>query len=138
MEEEKKTRKKEDVEASSDTNALETSFNPATQEVKPIQEEKKVVSAGCDDIRCPIHGRLRARGRVFVGKVISARMMKTVNVEWPRLHYITKFERYEKRRSRVKAHNPPCINAREGDMVKIAECRSLSKTKKFVVIEVLK
>jgi small subunit ribosomal protein S17 len=38
----------------------------------------------------------------------------------------------------MHAHNPPCINAKEGDVVKIAECRPLSKTKKFVVIEVAK
>ena len=46
-----------------------------------------------------------------------------------------KFERYEKRRTRIKVHNPECINAKEGDIVKISECRPLSKTKNFVIIE---
>ncbi len=49
-----------------------------------------------------------------------------------------RYERYEKRRTRVAAHNPPCINAKEGDKVVIAECRPLSRTKKFVIIEVKK
>jgi len=37
--------------------------------------------------------------------------------------------------SRITAHNPPCIAARRGEKVKIAECRPLSKTKSFVVVE---
>ncbi len=77
------------------------------------------------------------RGRVFVGTVISSKMQKTVTVEWERKHYLKKYERYEKRRSRVKAHNPDSMNAQEGDIVKIMECRPLSKTKNFVVIQVL-
>ena len=64
-------------------------------------------------------------------------MQKTVNVEWEWQNYLRKYERYEKRRSRVKAHNPSCINANEGDIVRIMECRPLSKTKNFVVVEVL-
>ena len=41
----------------------------------------------------------------------------------------------KKKRTRLHAHNPSCIDAKEGDTVKIMECRPLSKTKKFVVIE---
>ena len=47
-----------------------------------------------------------------------------------------KFERYEKKSSRIKAHNPKDMGATEGDLVTIAECRPLSKTKHFIVIEV--
>jgi len=54
------------------------------------------------------------------------------------LHFIQKFERYERRHSRINAYNPSCISAKEGDVVKIAECRPLSKTKAFVVIEKVK
>ena len=79
---------------------------------------------------------LRAPGGSFVGTVISARMRKTVTVEWERKHFLKKYERYEKRKSKVKAHNPEYINAKEGDIVKIMECRPISKTKNFVVVEV--
>lgn len=87
----------------------------------------------CGDKHCAFHGNLPVRGRTFTGKVIKADVSKTVNVEWQRSHYLPKFERYEKRRSRVRAHNPTCINAKIGEMVQIAECRPISKTKKFVV-----
>ena len=89
----------------------------------------------CNDKHCPSHGSVRARGREFVGTVIESKMQKTVNVEWPRVRYVPRFERYESLRSRVKAHNPECVNAEKGDIVRIRECRPLSKTKNFVVVE---
>ena len=79
-----------------------------------------------------------ARGQVITGKVVSDRMNATVVVEREYLHYVKKYNRYEKRRSRYHAHNTPCLNARVGDQVRIAECRPLSKTKNFVVVEVMK
>jgi len=80
---------------------------------------------------------ISVRGKTFTGKVVSAKMHKTVVVEWERRVLIPKFERYEKRRSKVSAHNPDEINAKEGDIVKISETRPLSKTKNFIVVEVL-
>ncbi len=77
------------------------------------------------------------RGKTFTGKVVSAKMHKTVVVEWERRVLIPKFERYEKRKSKVKAHNPESINAKEGDLVEIKETRPLSKTKNFVVVKVV-
>ena len=78
------------------------------------------------------------RGKTFTGKVVSAKMHKTVVVEWERRVLIPKFERYEKRRSKISAHNPESINAKEGDIVKIQETRPISKTKNFIVVEILK
>jgi len=88
----------------------------------------------CSDPRCPFHGNLSVRGRVLEGTVVSDKRAKTVTVEIPRVQRVRKYERLEKRTSRIHAHNPPCLNAKVGDWVKIAECRRLSKTKAFVVI----
>jgi small subunit ribosomal protein S17 len=63
--------------------------------------------------------------------------MGTVVVERNYLHYIRKYKRYEKRSSKLHAHNPSCIQVKVGDTVKIAECRPLSKSTTFVVVEVL-
>ncbi len=95
----------------------------------------KIPKQKCKDKICPFHGNLSCRGRTFTGVVISDKMYRTVVVEWARRHYLRKYERYEKRRTRLKAHNPSCINAKEGDIVTITECRPLSKTKNFVLIE---
>jgi small subunit ribosomal protein S17 len=90
----------------------------------------------CDDVNCPFHGILPVRGQVITGKVVSDKMQGSVVVARDYLHYVKKYRRYEKRSSKLHAHNPPCIGAKVGDSVKIAECRPLSKTKKFVVVEV--
>ena len=90
----------------------------------------------CNDKKCAWHGKIRIHGRIFKGKVIEAKH-KHVLVEFYRYVYIPKYERYEVRRTRIKAHNPPCINAKEGDTVLIGETRPLSKTIHFVVIQKL-
>lgn len=91
----------------------------------------------CKDKNCPIHGSLSTRGRSFIGTVTSTKMHKTATVEWVYRKHLHKYERHEKKRSRIKAHNPECINAKEGDVVKIRECRPLSKTKNFAIVESL-
>ncbi len=80
---------------------------------------------------------IKTRGRTFVGTVTSDKMTKTVVVHWERRFYVPKFERYERRQSKVNAHNPEEIGAKKGDIVKIMETRPLSKTKHFIVIEVM-
>lgn len=92
----------------------------------------------CNDPHCPFHGSVSVRGQLLDGVVVSDKMDKTVVVQREYLKRNIKFDRYEKRRSKLHAHNPPCINAKEGDKVTIAECRPLSKTKTFVVVGVAK
>ncbi len=95
-----------------------------------LQEPKE-----CNDKKCPTHGDISLRGRTFQGLIVSKDAHRTAVVEWPRVVKIRKYERFEKKRSKVKAHNPSCINAGLGEMVRIVECRPLSKTKKFIIVE---
>lgn len=104
-------------------------------QVRNIGLDVKIPEKECDDKNCPFHGTLSVRGQMINGQVRSNKMDKTVVVEREYLQYIPKFERYEKRRSRYLAHNPPCLNASIGSEVTIIECRPLSKTVSFVVIE---
>jgi small subunit ribosomal protein S17 len=91
----------------------------------------------CEDRNCPFHGELSIRGHVFEGTVVTSKMDKTVVVSRDYLSYVPKYLRYERRRSRIPSHNPPCLDAKEGERVKIAECRPISKTVSFVVVEKL-
>jgi small subunit ribosomal protein S17 len=95
----------------------------------------KMAEKKCNDKNCPVHGSVKCRGKSFVGTVISTKMHKTAILEWEWKHFLPKYERYEKRRTRIKVHNPPCVNAKEGNIVKVMECRPLSKTKHFVIVE---
>lgn len=99
--------------------------------IKPPEKE-------CSDKNCPFHGNLSLRGKILQGTVVSDRMQRSVVIERTYLHYLPKYERYERRHTKISAHNPPCINAKKGDKVKIAECKPLSKTKHFVVVELMK
>ena len=91
----------------------------------------------CEDRNCPFHGTLSIRGRVLDGVVISSKMDKTVVVQREYLPFSPKFVRYERRHSHIPSHNPPCLDVKEGQKVRIAECRPLSKTVSFVVVEKL-
>ena len=92
----------------------------------------------CNDKNCFKHGTLRTRGFIIEGRVVSDKPKRTVIVEYDYTKYVPKYERSERRRSRIPAHNPDCIGAKKGDIVRIAECRRISKTKAFTVIEILK
>lgn len=91
-------------------------------------------SKECDDQKCPFHGHLRVRGQLLEGKIVSDRMQRTVTVQRNYQRLIPKYERFEKRRSKYKAHVPPCMNVKLGDQVLIGECRPLGKTVSFVVV----
>ncbi|MGC9037205.1 MAG: 30S ribosomal protein S17 [Candidatus Micrarchaeia archaeon] len=92
----------------------------------------------CHDPKCPIHGNLKTRGAVLTGTVVSSKAAKTAIVEIPYTRFLYKYERYLRKKSRIPAYNPTCLSAKEGDIVKIAETRKLSKTKAFAVIDIVK
>ena len=102
-------------------------------QTKPLENAPKTI-----DPKDPYFGSVKVRGRIFTGTVVSDKMQKTATIEWPRRRFNKKYERFEVRRTRVKAHNPESINAKTGDIVRIAETRPLSKTKNFVIIEIVK
>ncbi len=89
----------------------------------------------CNDKHCPVHAGFKIHGRVLTGKVIKIGSAKTAQIEIPRLAYLKKYERYEKKRTRLHIHVPPCIELKLGDLVKVKESRPISKTKNFVVIK---
>lgn len=97
--------------------------------------EKTESDKMCNDKNCPFHGTRRLRGMTFVGTVIRSKTPRNVLVEWERRVYLSKYERYERRYTKLFAHNPPCINAHEGDVVTIVETSPISKTKTFVVVK---
>jgi len=89
----------------------------------------------CNDKNCPEHGNLSVRGRQFTAKVVSAKMKRSAVVKVTRVRKVPKYDRYEKRSSRISVHKPDCIAVKEGDQVTVGECRPISKTKSFVIIK---
>ncbi|MEF8878909.1 MAG: 30S ribosomal protein S17 [Candidatus Thermoplasmatota archaeon] len=106
-------------------------------EARDIGLDVKPPKETCEDENCPFHGTLPVRGQVITGVVSSIGMQRTIRVKREYMHYVPKYERYEKRSSAYAAHCPSCITPNVGDKVRIAECRPLSKTKSFVIVEKL-
>jgi small subunit ribosomal protein S17 len=72
---------------------------------------------------------------VLEGTVVSTSMQRTAVVERTLLHFVPKYERYEKLRRRYLAHAPACLNVPIGHRVRIAETRPLSKLVSFCIVE---
>jgi len=94
--------------------------------------------ADCNDKKCPVHGNIKLRGRTFIGTLIKKDTHRSATIEFPRFYYLNKYERYEKRKTKLHVHNPLCIDAKKGDKVIINECKPLSKTKNFVITKIVK
>ncbi|MUN28551.1 30S ribosomal protein S17 [Sulfuracidifex metallicus] len=93
-----------------------------------------VPSNKCQDNNCPYHGTLRVRGMIDEGLLVKYRARNMGVVEREYLYYNSKYKRYEKRRSKIHAHIPPCLDVKEGDRVIIGETRQLAKSISFVVL----
>src|SRR3972149_2355618 len=86
----------------------------------------EAVKKQCNDRNCHIHGNLKVRGRTFEGTV-TKKFPKRVAIEFERMIYVRKYERYAKSKTKVHAHLPPCIESEidVGDLIKVQECRPL-------------
>ena len=100
----------------------------------PITVPKKE----CNDKHCPFHGILSVRGKLFEGKVVSTKAKNTIVLQKESPVYFSKFKRYARSKNTIHAYKPSCIDVEEGDSVLTAECRPVSKSVSFVVVEVKK
>jgi small subunit ribosomal protein S17 len=91
----------------------------------------------CSDKKCPFHGEINVKKEFIRGKIISRDINNTATIEWFRSFPVYKYERFEKRRSRLRVHNPECINAQIGETVLVARTRPLSKSKNHVIINII-
>jgi len=93
----------------------------------------------CNDKCCPFHGTTRIRGKITKGVIVSKRSRNTVIIRQDYLQFVRKYQRYERRNSRLACHLPECLNneVQIGDIVRVGESRKISKTKAFIVLEKL-
>jgi len=77
------------------------------------------------------------RGRTFEG-IVTKKFLTRVVIELERVVRVKKFERFFKKKTKLHAHLPEGIDVNVGDLIKIRECRPLSKIIHFVVIEIIR
>lgn len=99
-------------------------------------EEKQITKEECNDKFCSIHGQTSLRGRTFRGKVIS-KFPRRVAIEFERTLFIKKYERYSKKKTKLHARLPKCMEntINVGDYIEIRECRPISKIIHFIVVK---
>lgn len=73
----------------------------------------------------------------IVGRVVSNKMMKTVTVMVERLYRHPRFKRFVRAKKKYAAHDE-LNECNPGDVVRLKHSRPLSKTKRWVVDEILK
>lgn len=106
------------------------------KEIFGIAAPKRAYDSKYHDKKCPFTGNLAVKKEFLQGKVIKKDTNKSATIEWFHQFYVPKYERFEVRRSRLRVHNPPCIDAKVGQMVLVARTRPLSKTKNHVIIQI--
>ena len=79
---------------------------------------------------------MREQRRALVGTVTSDKMDKTIVVTVQRVTRHPLYGKVMKVNKKYKAHDE-ANSVREGDTVRIRECRPISKDKKFFVEEIL-
>ena len=100
----------------------------------PVKELKKKPVK--NENNNPFNGSLSIRGKIFEGIVINAKAKGSVVIERESLIDFTKFKRFGRSKNKIHAHVPSNISVEEGDYVVAAECRPISKSVSFVIIEV--
>jgi len=98
---------------------------------------KTAIEGSYIDKKCPFTGLVSIRGRILTGTVVSTKMHRTLIIRREYLHYIPKYNRYEKRHNNLAAHVSPAFRVSEGDQVTVGQCRPLSKTVRFNTLRVL-
>ncbi|KAL1791065.1 40S ribosomal protein S11 [Sigmodon hispidus] len=89
------------------------------------------------DRKCPFTGNIYVQGHILSG--VITKMKITIVICCNYLHYIRKYNRFEKRHKNMSVHLSPCFrDVQIGDIVTIEECRPLSKTVCFNVLKVTK
>ena len=104
-----------------------------------MKDKKKSPEKKEKPVRTLKKGKINPRGRVFEGKVIK-KFPKRIAIEFERMVYLRKYERYLKSRTKIHARLPENMenDIGIGDLIRIQECRPLSKLIHFVVIKKIK
>jgi len=79
----------------------------------------------------------RGRRQIIIGEVVSDKMNKTVSVRVERKIPHPVYKKYVKKFSKFFAHCDK-FSPKEGDIVKIASMRPISKNKRWRVIEIVR
>jgi len=103
-----------------------------------IKTPRAAIEGSYVDKKCPWTGSVNIRGKLITGIIKTAKMKNTVIIRKDYLHYIKKYNRFEKRHKNTPVHVSPCFRVRPGDSILAGQCRPLSKTVRFNMLKVIR
>jgi len=103
------------------------------------EKKKKTERKVKEELAVAKEKKICSRGRVFEGKVIK-KFPKRVTIEFERMIYVGKYERYARSKTKIHARLPENLEEEinTGDFVQVQECRPLSKIIHFIVVKKIK
>uniref|UniRef100_H2ZFX2 Small ribosomal subunit protein uS17 N-terminal domain-containing protein n=1 Tax=Ciona savignyi TaxID=51511 RepID=H2ZFX2_CIOSA len=100
---------------------------------------REAIEGSYIDKKCPFTGNVLIRGRILTGVIMKLKMQRTAVIRRDYLHYVKKYNRFEKRHQNMSVHISPCFRyAMVGDIATVGECRPISKTVSFNVLKINK
>ena len=61
------------------------------------------------DKKCPFTGNVSIRGRILTGVVAKMKMQRTIVIRRDYLHFVRKYNRFEKRHKNMSVHLSPAF-----------------------------
>lgn len=103
-----------------------------------IKTPRTAIEGTYVDKKCPWTGNVNIRGKLITGVIKTTKMTNTVIIRKDYLHYIKKYNRFEKRHMNTPVHVSPAFRVKPGDEILAGQCRPLSKTVRFNMLKVIR
>jgi len=117
-----------------------TDTNKMKKKEAKVEDRKKTETADAmSNSKKETAEKISTRGRTFEGRVIR-KFPKRVVIAFERMIYVRKYERYARAKTKIHARLPASLEKEInlGDLIKVRECRPLSKMIHFMVIQKIK
>eukprot|EP00310_Coccolithus_braarudii_P024313 CAMPEP_0183336968 /NCGR_PEP_ID=MMETSP0164_2-20130417/4790_1 /TAXON_ID=221442 /ORGANISM="Coccolithus pelagicus ssp braarudi, Strain PLY182g" /LENGTH=165 /DNA_ID=CAMNT_0025506601 /DNA_START=36 /DNA_END=533 /DNA_ORIENTATION=- len=103
-----------------------------------IKTPRTAIEGTYVDKKCPWTGNVHIRGKLITGVIKTTKMKNTLIIRKDYLHYIKKYNRFEKRHKNTPVHVSPAFRVKPGDEILAGQCRPLSKTVRFNMLKVIR
>merc|ERR1711990_307680 len=101
-----------------------------------IKTPRTAIEGTYVDKKCPWTGSVNIRGKFITGVIKTTKMKNTVIIRKDYLHYIKKYNRFEKRHKNTPVHVSPAFRVKVGDEILAGQCRPISKTVRFNMLKI--
>jgi len=88
-----------------------------------IKTPRTAIEGTYVDKKCPWTGSVNIRGKLITGVIKTTKMKNTIIIRKDYLHYIKKYNRFEKRHHNTPVHCSPAFRVKPGDEILAGQCR---------------